>query len=126
MIVINLNLDTIFCLLIYIVSKYFVLRRNMYLCTMYNTLYILIRKFLIQYFGIYIQDIKFERMEYSKVACPQFGDPVLSSEFYSCAPNAEFIAAVDILRKKINHHPKNSQLIQKKKISCKNKDFKWE
>ena len=35
----------------------------------------------------------------SRVACPKFGHPVLSLEFYYCAHNTEIVAAVDKLRK---------------------------
>ena len=38
-----------------------------------------------------------------RVACPKFGHPALSSEFYNHAPNTEFVAAVGMLRKKLNH-----------------------
>ena len=37
----------------------------------------------------------------SRVACPKFGHPALSLQFYNYALNTDFVAAVGILREKI-------------------------
>ena len=45
-----------------------------------------------------------------RVACPKFGNPILSSECYNYALNIRFVAAVDMLRKRYNHHSKAGKL----------------
>ena len=53
-----------------------------------------------------------------RVACPKFGQPTLGSDFRIMYMNTEYVAAIGILRKKLNHHSR-AEIISKftKKIS---------